>query len=83
MLFKTYLLGHWLKCEFCCQSCDVIFRLKLLKWKNKKRHMIVWITKFYHPVNSGLKTDKNCKVVPWLQLGDPKVLTADLERALT
>ena len=47
-------------------------------WKTKKKHMIVWSTKFYHSVNFGLKQIKTVKVVPWLQLRDPKVTSADL-----
>ena len=39
---------------------------KPLKSKNKK-HTVVWSTKFYHPVNFGLKRIKTVKVVPRVQ----------------
>ena len=41
-------------------------RQEPLKSKNKK-HTIVWNTKFYHTTNVGFQTEKNCKLVPWLQ----------------
>ena len=79
VVLKTiYLLRHYLKFKFCCQSCDVIFPPKPLKSKNKK-HTTVWSTKFNHPAKFGLKRIKTVKADSSLaSLSDPKVATADL-----
>ena len=79
MLYNKYLSVRSLVevFQFCCQSCDIIFLPKTVEIEKQKKHTIVWSTKFYHSVNFGLKKIKTVKVVPWLQLRDPKVTSAD------
>ena len=61
VVLKTiYLLRHYLKFKFCCQSCDVIFPPKTVKIEEQKTY-----DSLKYKVQPSRKvwaeTDKNCK----------------------
>ena len=56
-----YFFFSSLNVKFWSRSCDVIFPPKTVKIE-KKKHTIVWNTKFFHPVKFELKRMKTVKL---------------------